>query len=648
MCGIIGFINSKNKIKNQKTLLKLMSDQITHRGPDDDGNWYSVEDGVGLGHRRLSILDLSPLGHQPMASFTKRYMMVFNGEIYNHIELRKELEARGYRFKGHSDTETILACFEEYSVEDALTKFNGMFAIALWDKKEKTLSLIRDRIGIKPLYYGTVQGNFVFASELKPIRLMPEFNNNLNREAITSYFRYNYIPAPLSIYRDIYKLNPGEIVKFSVEKNSIISKTAFWSALDCVKAGQENPWTGNYDSAKATLEELLLSSVRHRMLSDVPLGAFLSGGIDSSLVASLMQAQSVKPVKTFTIGFTENGYNEAGFARAVAEHLGTNHTELIVSPQDALAVIPNLPRLYDEPFSDSSQIPTFLVSQLTRQHVTVSLSGDGGDELFGGYNRHQYVPRIWKIINKYPPILRQALIKIITIVPEPLWNNIFNMLNMVLPNSQHFNRAGDKLAKLATILGSACQEDMYKILCSSWKDPELLVTGTAEAQTNTDLIYDSELPGSIEHRMMAIDAISYLPNDILTKVDRASMGVSLEARVPLLDHRVFEFAWSLPLSMKILNGNGKHILRDILYSYVPQKLIDRPKTGFGIPLDKWLRTELRDWAEHLLSRNSLSAHGLLNTEIIHAKWNEHLAGKRNNQYEIWGILMFQAWYLENA
>ncbi len=622
-------------------VVQQMSQTLLHRGPDDGGIWVDAEAGIALGHRRLSILDLSPEGHQPMHSASSRYVIVFNGEIYNFLELRQELKSLGHRFRGHSDTEVMLASFSQWGVERAVGRFNGMFAFALWDRQEQVLHLSRDRLGEKPLYYGCIGQTFFFGSELKALKAHPRFQAEINRDALALYVRHNCIPAPYSIYQGIYKLPPGTILTWKGFGELI--PMPYWSVQEAAEKGVANPFDGSEADAVAKLEALLQEAVALRMVADVPLGAFLSGGIDSSTVVALMQAQSSQPVKTFSIGFYEDSYNEAKDAKAVAQHLGCDHTELYVTPEEAIAVIPKLPTLYDEPFADSSQIPTFLVSQLARQHVTVTLSGDGGDELFAGYNRHFWGRSIWQKVGWVPRSVRQAGAHALTTLSPQTWDKLFFGFGSLLPSQIKQRQPGYKLHKLAEILAVDSPDSMYRGLVSHWKEPESLVLGSIEPPTTlTDPKKWARLR-DFTQRMIFLDTVTYLPDDILTKVDRASMGVSLEARVPYLDHRLVEFAWQIPLEMKIRNGQGKWLLRQVLYKYVPQNLIERPKMGFGIPIDEWLRGSLRDWAEDLLDEKRLREEGFFNPQPIREKWTEHLSGDRNWQYYLWNILMFQAW-----
>ncbi len=646
MCGISGYLDTSRQTvcADLEATITRMSNTLCHRGPDDRGIWIDEAAGVALGHRRLSIVDLSPEGHQPMQSACGRYVVIYNGEIYNFQALRQELEGFGHPFRGRSDTEVLLAAIRQWGLTAAIERCVGMFAFALWDRKERLLHLVRDRLGIKPLYYGWVGKTFVFGSELKALRAHPDFKREINRDALALYLRHNYIPAPHTIYSGIYKLPPGMTLTLnSTEARADVSPVAYWSARGVAERGVAEPLAGSADDAIAHLDALLRDAVKLRMVADVPLGAFLSGGIDSSTTVALMQAQSEQPVKTFTIGFHEAGYNEAEEAQAVARHLGTEHTELYVTPEEAMAVIPRLPTLYDEPFSDSSQIPTFLVSELARRHVTVCLSGDGGDELFGGYPRYDLGQNLWRKIGWMPAFGRQTFASALAAVPAEVLNAGFAWAAPILGKYGRAGKAGDKLHKLAELLAVDEPEGLYLNLLSHWKAPAGLVLDACEPATVlTDRSQWAALP-DFKQRMMYLDTVTYLPDDILVKVDRASMGVSLEARVPLLDHRVVEFAWRLPLSLKIRHGQGKWLLRQVLYKYVPSALVERPKMGFGVPIGDWLRGPLRDWAEALLDARTLREQGLLRPEPIQTKWAEHLAGQSNWQYYLWDILMFQAW-----
>jgi asparagine synthase (glutamine-hydrolysing) len=653
MCGFVGFLG--NGFGGDETqghaVIKLMTDAIVSRGPDDAGSWVSAHERVGLGHRRLSIVDLSPAGHQPMRSGSSRYVLVFNGEIYNHGELRRELDNAGCApaWRGHSDTETLLAGFDAWGIQGTVERAIGMFAFAVWDRELHVLTMGRDRLGEKPLYYGwqgsADQAVFLFGSELKALKAYPQFKGEIDRGALALLMRHSYVPAPYSIYKGIFKLLPGSLLTVSLAHREP-QVTQYWSLVDAATAGVGAPFRGTPGEAVDELEKLLKDAVRQQMMADVPLGAFLSGGIDSSTVVALMQAQSQRPVKTFTIGFNEEGYNEAVHAKAVAQHLGTDHTELYVNPQQALDVIPRLPQLYCEPFSDSSQIPTFLVSQLARRSVTVSLSGDAGDELFAGYNRYTMTRNVWGKLAWAPPAVRQLLAAGVRSVSPATWNKVLSPVQPFLPRSVRQANVGDKLHKGADVAASRDIDALYHGLVSHW-DPASLVLGAVEPST----FLRGNMPdlrglNGIE-RMMALDSITYLPDDILVKVDRAGMGVSLEGRVPFLDHRVVEFAWRLPQALKLHDGVGKWVLRQVLYRHVPRSLVERPKMGFGVPIADWLRGPLKDWAAALLDETRLRNEGFFDPKQVQQKWSEHLSGQRNWQYHLWDVLMFQAWYEQN-
>lgn len=641
MCGIAG-VWSFSDFDLSREVLPRMTAAISHRGPDSDGHWFDAVAGIALGHRRLAIVDLSPAGHQPMASASGRFMLVFNGEIYNHAALRRELEQTGHHFawRGHSDTETLLAGIEIWGFEETLKRCIGMFAIALWDRESRSLQLARDRLGEKPLYYGWQGKHFFFASELSALKAHPAFKPELNQQAIALMMRHNYIPAPYSIYQGIRKLTPGTHLTVSAGTREA-EPVSYWRAYDVMVNGLANPFTGNPPEAVDALEKLLMDAVGRQMVADVPLGAFLSGGIDSSTIVALMQAQSDRPVQTFTIGFNEKDYNEAVHARAVAKHLGTQHTEWYVTPQDALAVIPKLPSIYSEPFSDSSQIPTYLVSQLASQNVTVSLSGDAGDELFSGYNRYSQTHKFWKYISRVPTPFRRLATSGITSLSPNQWNTLCSPLMTLMPARMARRNIGGLAHKAAGLLAFDSINDLYRNMVSHW-EPSGLLLSSEEPQTAITNSTSIPVCDDIQ-RMMGLDTISYLPDDILCKVDRAAMAHSLETRVPMLDHHVVEFAWRLPLDMKIRDGLGKWPLRQVLYKHVPKSLIERPKMGFGVPIDSWLRGPLKDWAENLLDERRLYEQGIFKPEPIRKKWEEHLSGKSSWQYLLWDVLMFQAW-----
>lgn len=639
MCGIAGFLadpSSRTSLDQLKSIANAMDVSLEHRGPDDHGIWVDPEAGVALVHRRLSIVDLSPAGHQPMHSADGRYVIVYNGEVYSHLPIRAEIEATGHRFRGHSDTEVMLESFARYGIRATADRLIGMFAIAIWDKQTRTLKLLRDRLGIKPIYWAKIAGLFMFGSELKALRQHPGWTPRIEPAAVASFTRHNYIPAPHSIYQGVHKLEPGTILTLEFGREPQLEK--FWDARQVALDGIRNPLTGDDASLVEQLETLLVDAVRKRMMADVPLGAFLSGGIDSSTVVALMKAANVGPVKTFSIGFEEKAFNEAPHAAAIAKHLGTDHTELIVTSQQALEVVPKLSEIFDEPFADSSQIPTYLVSAMTREHVTVALSGDGGDELFSGYNRYQLTRRSWRMLSLVPAPLRRALAAGLTSVSTERWNAIFEYL----PEHSYPRLPGDKIHKFANVLGLNDVDELYRRLISHW-DPSRIAPSLAETR---GVLWDSsvrtDFPNLLD-RMQFLDSVTYLPDDILTKVDRASMAVALEARVPLLDHRVVEMAWRLPHSVKIRRGISKWLLRQVLYRYVPKSLVERPKMGFAIPLDEWLRGPLRQWAENLLSEKRLRETDFFDVALIRRHWTEHLSRKRNWQYALWDVLMFESW-----
>jgi asparagine synthase (glutamine-hydrolysing) len=637
MCGIAGFWSQKTLAEDPVELLSRMANKLAHRGPDDAGVFYESGAGLGLAFRRLSIIDLSAAGHQPMASASGRYTIIFNGEVYNYEEIRSELGSQAWR--GHSDTEVMLVAIERWGLKAAVQRFVGMFAFALWDSQERRLHLVRDRLGIKPLYYGHVDGAFVFASELKAVKAFPGFQAAIDLDSLAAYMRCAYVPAPFSIYRGIYQLLPGHILTLAAADGSS-GLDAYWSAADVARRGVKDPVQGSEDEIIAQLHATLADAVRLRMIADVPLGAFLSGGIDSSAVVALMQSQSSRPIKTFTIGFHEDVYNEATHARKIARHLGTDHTELFVTPQDALDVVPLLPSMYDEPFADSSQIPTHLVSKLARRHVTVALSGDGGDELFCGYARYDFIISLWNALKKVPRPAAWAAAKLIYSMPQKMIDNTLGRLPL---HGRLRNAPGEKLHRLAGHLAAQDPAEIYLRAVTTWPDPASLVPGSHEHPVVPRAIRDfSTMPTVLEMAMLT-DLTNYLPDDILTKVDRASMAVGLEARVPIIDHRVVEFVWRLPLHFKIRQGVTKWALRQMLYRYVPPDLVERPKMGFVMPIDLWLRGPLREWAEDLLAPETLGRHGLLAVKPIREKWAEHASGARNWQYLLWPVLMFQAW-----
>lgn len=642
MCGIAGLLDPRQRSgENElKALAASMAGALRHRGPDDQGVWVDAEAGVALGHTRLSIIDLSPAGAQPMLSACGRVALSYNGEIYNAGELRAELERAGHVFRGHSDTEVMVEGFAQWGVKTTLQRLIGMFAFAAFDRSTRMLTLGRDRLGIKPLYWGRLNGRIVFASELKALKRLPDWGGEIDRDALSAFLRYGYVPTPMSIYLGIKKLAAGTLLEY--DEGGDVKQTAYWALSEVAERGQASLLDVSDEAAEELLESLLADSIRRRMVADVPLGVFLSGGIDSSIVAALMQANSVQPIRTFSIGFHEPAYDEAVHAKEVASHLGTDHTELYVTPAEAQAVIPKLQEIYDEPFADSSQIPTYLVSEMTRREVTVALSGDGGDEVFAGYNRYGQGLLLARMIRALPKPIRQAVAGGMTAIKPGTWDALF----LAVPKQVRPRLVGDKIHKLAGVL----PEDsvgFYRHLITQWSEASTLVRGAAEPD-------ESLYANAVRERfrddvswMQYLDTLTYLPDDILTKVDRASMAVALEVRVPLLDHRLVELSWRMPQRLKLRGGVSKWLLRQIAYKYVPKQLLGRPKMGFGVPIDQWLRGPLKTWAEDLLSPSALGAAGLLKSQPIAEKWAEHQAGSRNWQHFLWNVLMFQAWHGSN-
>lgn len=648
MCGITGFLWPSGQAQGQdpgETVQAMMA-AIAHRGPDSQGHWTDPAAGVALGHLRLAIVDLSPAGHQPMVSASGRYQLVYNGEIYNHAKLRAELAASGKApaWRGTSDTEMMLAGFEVWGFEETLKRCQGMFAIALWDREARKLTLARDRLGEKPLYYGW-QGTgrdalFLFGSELKALRAHPLFKPALRRDALVAMLRHGHVPEDLSIYDGIAKLRPGEIAEVSLDRPGP-ARHLYWDG-GAVAAAPRGP-APSPQEATDQLETLLLDAVDQQMMSDVPLGAFLSGGIDSSVIVACMQHLSERPVHSFSIGFHEARYNEAEFAKAIANHLGTHHTELYVGDTDLRDVIPALPHMYDEPFADSSQIPTYLVAKLAREHVTVALSGDGGDELFGGYDRYRQGAALLRGLRKLPQPLRSLGAGAIRALPAGLINTL---MEPIRPTPQGKEPNGQRLRRLANYARSRTTEELHRKMVSVWRFPEAAVTcGTSPASILKDHLPPGGDLGDLE-RMMQLDMLAYMPDDILAKVDRATMAVALESRAPLLDHRIAEFAWSLPLDLKIRDGKSKWVLREVLYRHVPKELIERPKMGFEVPIGLWLRAGLRDWAEALIAPDRLAREGHLEPALITKMWRQHQSGSHNWGPQLWNVLMFQAWVEE--
>jgi asparagine synthase (glutamine-hydrolysing) len=652
MCGIAGaWWQNGTDDATARTVASRMADTLAHRGPDGAGVWADPPAGIALGHRRLAILDLSDAGDQPMLSASGRYAISYNGEAYNHLALRRELETAGTapKWRGHSDTETLLACIECWGFETTLARVRGMFAFALWDRHDRALILARDRMGEKPLCYGRLGNCIVFASELRALRAHPDFDRPVDRDAVALLLRHCFIPAPATVYRGIRKLPPGCWLRIAADEPDLPAPVPYWSLGAVAEAGQREPFAGSEEEAAEALAALLADAVEAQTLSDVPLGLFLSGGIDSSTIAALAQLRADRPVRSFTIGFREPGFDEAPHAAAVARHLGTRHETLYASAADALALAPELGRLFDEPFADSSQIPTLLLSRLTRAHVTVALTGDGGDELFGGYKRHLLAPALWRRAARIPRPARKALGAMAVRFPIGLADLGARSANALLGRPLLPNRAGDRLAKLGAKLRAADDvDDLYRLLLTEWENAEQIVPGSDATPTVLDRRSDWPQLGDPESRMMALDGMFYLPDDILVKVDRSAMAASLETRAPFLDPRVVEFAWRLPLAMKIRDGEGKRVLRRVLHRHVPAALVERPKAGFGIPLDDWLRGGLRDWAEGLLSESCLRETGLLAPAPVRAAWASHLSGRRQFGSRLWPVLMLQAWCQANG
>jgi asparagine synthase (glutamine-hydrolysing) len=642
MCGIAGFVDLKRRFgpDELRTIASRMADSLSHRGPDDQGVWTDAEAGVALGHTRLAIIDLSPAGAQPMISSCGRFVLSYNGEVYNAPELRAELQAAGRPFRGHSDTEVMVEGFAVWGVRPTIERLIGMFAFAVWDRSSHTLTLARDRLGIKPLYWGRANGRLVFASELKALKALPDWQGEIDCDALSAFLRYGYVPTPMSIYRGIRKLAPGTLLECG--EDGELKETAYWSLSEVAERGQASLLDVPDPAAQEMLESLLADAVRRRMVADVPLGMFLSGGIDSSTVAALMQANSSRPIRTFSIGFREPAYDEAAHAKQVAAHLGTEHTELYVTPAETRAVIPKLQDIYDEPFADSSQIPTYLVSEMTRRHVTVALSGDGGDEVFAGYNRYGQGLMLARTMRSLPMAVRAALAGAMTAIRPSTWDAAFR----VFPRRVRPRLAGEKMHKLANVL----LEDgvgFHRRLVTQWPEAASLVEGSAAPDESLYASAVRERFPDDASWMQYLDTLTYLPDDILAKVDRASMAVALEVRVPLLDHRVVEFSWRLPQRLKLRGGTGKWLLRQIAYKYVPKALLEQQKMGFGVPIDQWLKGPLKSWAEDLLSPSTLGAAGLLKPAQIAEKWAEHQAGIRNWQHFLWNVLMFLSWNASN-
>lgn len=643
MCGIAGIWDPDGNTEELRQTAMDMGKTMHHRGPDGDGVWLDSRSGLALSHRRLAIVDLSEAGKQPMVSQSRRYVVSFNGEIFNFQDLRGQLTCSGHQFRGSGDTEVLLAAIEHWGLQGAVSRFIGMFAFALWDRDHQTLSLVRDRVGKKPIYYLERGRQFAFASELKALHRHNSGSFRVDRHSLTQYLRFQYVPGPRAIFENVWKVAPGYIVTISRRGDGFsVGKVQYWSAIEAYAAGAADPFRGSRADAVAELEGLLLDSVKMRMISDVPLGAFLSGGVDSSLVVACMQRVGNQAARTFSVGFAESEFDESRHAALVARHLRTAHTELTVTGSMALSTIPSMPQIYDEPFGDSSQIPTFLVAKLARQHVTVALSGDGGDELFCGYNRYLWWRNLWPKLRMIPQPLRRSLGKWMLRFDSRRWDAWLTPANRLLPKAKRHLAPGSLAVKAAETLLAADPRELYLQLVSHWKDPASVVLGASEPRTIIDDAWPSGTDARTVH-MSLLDILTYLPDDILVKVDRATMANSLEARCPLLDHRLIEFAAKLPLACKIADGRGKAVLRSLLYKYVPQTLVDRPKTGFGIPLAAWLRGPLREWGESLLGRERIESQGYLDPNVVRSTWERFQGGRVNAHYPIWTLLMFQAW-----
>lgn len=655
MCGFAGYLtNSISEDIEMNNILDGMSAELIHRGPDDQGSWVNINDGIAMGFCRLAILDLSSAGHQPMTSKSGRFVITYNGEIYNHNHLREKINNESIKkddWLGTSDTETLLAAFELWGISKTLKNCIGMFSIALWDIEEKTLTLARDRFGEKPLYYGMVNHSLVYGSELKPFKKFPHFKNKISRRSLREFLKFNYVPTPLSIYQDIFKIEAGSFAQFKLQDKKIkqISYEKYWSLEEVILSCKENSYSKESNAIK-DLEEQLIQSIKLQMQSDVPLGAFLSGGVDSSLIVSIMQKISDKPIKTFTVGFEDSEFDESKFAKKIANHLGTDHKELFVTSDEVRSIIPKIPKIYDEPFADFSQIPTHIVCKAAREHVTVALSGDAGDEIFAGYNRYFWGPSLWKKLQIIPFRFRKVLGKIILILPKQAWFFLEKIINFFVPANRGINRLNEKIYKLGTRLSWIQSiDDLYFSLISEWQDaPGIVIAENNQKELLPDNfmmlnnVNDINLEDPTE-RMMYQDSNGYLQDDILCKVDRAAMATSLETRVPFLDPEIVKLSWRFPLEMKVQGTLGKKILRKVLYKYVPKNLIERPKIGFGLPIGDWLRGPLKDWASDLLSPKRIQQEGYLNQDYINQAWNQHLTGKRDNTYKLWSVLMFQAW-----
>ena len=646
MCGIAGFLAGEWPGDNEAAaILRRMNEALNHRGPDDSGTWMDSDAGVGFAHNRLSILELSRAGRQPMQSHSGRHVIIYNGEIYNHLELREALSARGATWRGNSDTETFLEAIEHFGTRDAIERARGMFAFALWDRQHRSLTLARDRVGEKPLYYGLQGGKhrpFLFASELKALAKHPSFRGEIDRQALTLLLRFGYVPAPFSIYKGVRKLPPGSILTLNADSAEPIID-CYWSGVEVAKKAVANQFSANEEQIVNQLELLLEEIIAQQMLADVPVGAFLSGGIDSSTITALMQKLSSRPVRTFTIGFHETRFNEADHAKTVARHLGTDHMDLYVTPAEARNLIPSMPEIYDEPFADSSQIPTYLISALARKEVKVALSGDGGDELFGGYNRHLVAAEVWSHISRLPKWVRAMLARGLVAVPNSAWSMLESGGRALLPQSLQAGELPERISRGAPLLASNSLAELYKGIVSLWRNPSHVVIAGLETSTEVSSAFNVLQHLTPSEQFMAADLAEYLPNDILVKVDRAAMAVSLETRMPFLDHRLIEFAWRVPFGYKIKGRQTKAVLRRLLHRYVPEAIMDRPKMGFAVPVGEWLRGPLREWAETLLDPGLIRKQGHFRVDVLEKLWGRHLSGGADETRRLWVILMFQSW-----
>ncbi len=644
MCGIVGVFTTAGAPEDSLvSTCRTMADTLRHRGPDDHGVWTDAAYGIGLGFRRLSILDLSALGHQPMHSPSGRYVLAFNGEVYNHRALRLQLEQSGTAFRGHSDSEVLAATIDHWGIRGSIARLVGMFALAIWDRQARRLTLVRDRLGEKPLYYCSSKGTLTFGSELKALMALPGFDRSLDGSAIASYLRYLYVPTPRSIFKGVYKLPAGHLLTLDRPDAPLPAALPYWDLDEVARLRVENPFTGSDEEAVDELEAILHRAVRLEMEADVPLGALLSGGVDSSTIAALMQGSSSSSIRTFSIGFEEEKHNEAPHAARIAAHLGTDHTELVLTANDALRTVPELPLIFDEPFADPSQIPTLLVCRLARQSVTVALSGDGGDELFGGYNRYIETERWMQRLDRVPRLIRRTAAAAVLAVPEAFWEGGYDLARSFIPHTLQHRLPGRKITKLARLARASSPEEVYRSLMSVSANPHVYLCG-AHGGEGSGLI-PLRAPGtSFLTRAMLTDQRTYLPDDLLAKVDRASMAVSLELRVPLLDHRVVEFSWRLPGTMKIRGREGKWILRRLLHRYVPPELVDRPKVGFTVPIEAWLRGQLAPWAEEMLLSRRPDLEDIILRDEVARMWRAFNRGYHDLALALWAILMLYAWH----